>query len=436
MPCAKGTVLPLVPNMIQDTSAQDTIIAPRKHALARRVAAWGGALLVVIAGTGVLVNSTGGAARSVSAARLQIATVAHGTLVRDSAVNGRVVAAISPTLYASAAATVTLKVSAGDKIKRGDILAELDSPELASQLKREQSSFEQLQAEVARQHILARKQQLLARRDADQAQIERLAAQRVYERIEQAGIAGVVAKNDFDKARDALQSAEIRSKHAAHAAALELDDVDLELRTRQSQLERQRIALDDAKRRVEDLKLRAPVDGMVGMIMVADRGVVAANTPLMTVVDLSRLEVELEIPETYAADVGSGMRAEVMIGDARVSGTVTAISPEVVRNQVLARVRFEGRQPSGLRQSQRVSARLLIEEKPGVLLLPRGSFVEHEGGRFAYVIENNIAYRRPVQLGALSVSSVEIVSGLKSGDKVVIAGTDAFEQADSVYIKD
>jgi HlyD family secretion protein len=67
-------------------------------------------------------------------------------------------------------------------------------------------------------------------------------------------------------------------------------------------------------------------------------------------------------------------------------------------------------------------------------MLPRGSFVENEGGRAAYVMEGGVAVRRPIQLGATSVSAVEIVSGLKVGDKVVIAGTDAFEDAERVSI--
>ena len=106
----------------------------------------------------------------------------------------------------------------------------------------------------------------------------------------------------------------------------------------------------------------------------------------------------------------------------------------MVRNQVLARVRFDGKQPAGLRQNQRLTARILIEEKPNVLMLPRGSFVENEGGRAAYVMDGSVAVRRPIQLGATSVSAVEILSGLKPGERVVIAGTDAFENAERVSI--
>jgi HlyD family secretion protein len=162
--------------------------------------------------------------------------------------------------------------------------------------------------------------------------------------------------------------------------------------------------------------------------------VVAANTPLMTLVDLSKLEVELEVPETYVADMGLGMTAEIQLGDTKATGKLAALSPEVVKNQVLARVRFDGAQPKGLRQSQRVTARLLIEERPNVVLLPRGPFVDSEGGRFAYVMQDGIAVRTPIKLGATSISAVEILSGVKPGDQVVIAGTDAFANAARVSI--
>jgi HlyD family secretion protein len=130
------------------------------------------------------------------------------------------------------------------------------------------------------------------------------------------------------------------------------------------------------------------------------------------------------------------MSAEVNIGTTRATGKLSALSPEVVRNQVLARVRFDGKQPAGLRQNQRLTARVLIEEKANVLMLPRGSFVENEGGRAAYVMDGNVAARRPIELGATSVSAVEILSGLQPGDRVVIAGTDSFESAERVSIND
>jgi HlyD family secretion protein len=420
--------------MIRDTSSQDAVITAAPAQKFKRRAIWTGAVVLAVAGAAMLLSAWRGSEHSVSAARLRIAEVSRGTLIRDASVNGRVVAAISPTLYSTAQSTVTLKTNAGDNVRKGDVLAILESPDLADAFKREQSSYSQLEAEVARQHILARKQKLLAQRDADTAEIDRLSAQRTLERYESVAQVGIIAKIDYQKAKDALNSAQIRASHAARAAALEGDDVALALKTKLNELDRQRLSLANAQRRFDELTVRAPVDGFVGTLNVQNRSVVAANTPLMTLVDLSKLEVELEVPETYVADMGLGMSAEILLGDIRATGKLSALSPEVVKNQVLARVRFDGVQPKGLRQSQRVSARLLIEEKPNALMLPRGPFVESEGGRFAYVMQDGVAVRTPIRLGATSISAVEILSGVKPGDKVVIAGTDTFANAARVSV--
>jgi len=360
--------------------------------------------------------------------------VTRGTLVRDAAVNGRIVAAVSPTLYAPAMSTVTLKIRAGDKVKKGDVLAVLDSPELSNQLAREQSSLDQLEAEVARQRILAQKQNLIARRDSDEADVNRISAERILQRTEKGYKAGAIAEVDYLRAKDALKTAEIRSKQATQASSLDIQDAGLELQTKQSQLTRQRLQVADIQRRVDELKVRAPVDGVIGTLSVTDRAVVAANTALMTVVDLSQLEVELEVPETYADDLGLGMSTEITLGTVVAKGKLSAISPEVVRNQVLVRVRFEGEQPKGLRQNQRLNARILIEEKPDVVLVARGPFVEQGGGRFVYVDQGGIAVKTPVEIGAISINAVEILSGLKVGDKIVISGSDTFQNAERVQI--
>jgi HlyD family secretion protein len=420
--------------MIRDTSSQDAVLTPAPARRFKQRALWIAGFVVAVAGAAMLLSAWRGSEHSVSAARLRIADVTRGTLVRDASVNGRVVAAISPTLYSTAQSTVTLKTNAGDTVKKGDVLAILESPDLADALKREQSSYSQLEAEVARQQILAKKQKLLAQREADTAEIDRLSAQRTLERYESVGQVGIIAKIDFQKAKDALSSAQIRASHAAKAAGLEGEDVALALKTKVNELDRQRLSLANAQRRFDELTVRAPVDGFVGTLNVQNRSVVAANTPLMTLVDLSKLEVELEVPETYVADMGLGMTAEIQLGDTKATGKLSALSPEVVKNQVLARVRFDGVQPKGLRQSQRVTARLLIEEKPNVVMLPRGPFVESEGGRFAYVMQGAIAVRTPITLGATSVTAVEIRSGVKVGDKVVIAGTDAFNNAARVSV--
>ena len=88
------------------------------------------------------------------------------------------VAAVAPTLYAPAPGTVTFAVNAGDAVQKDQVLAELVSPELKNTLSREQASLESLEVEVARARIQNKQAQLTARRTADQAEVDRAAAQR------------------------------------------------------------------------------------------------------------------------------------------------------------------------------------------------------------------------------------------------------------------
>jgi HlyD family secretion protein len=422
------------PTPIRDTAAQDRPLdQPRSHRRLRR-AALAVAALAIVGLAAAAVARWASAERSVDAERLRIAEVTRGTLVRDAAVNGRVIAAVSPTLHAPVPGTVALVIRAGDTVARGDVLATIDSPELTSELEAERSTLAQLEAQLGSARIASDQQRLQALREADEAAIALTAATREKQRADAAWKVGVIPEVEHLRANDALETARVRDKNARAAAKLAGRSAGFDLTTAQKQHERQRIAVAELERRVGELTVRAPVDGVVGTLSVSDRAVVAANAPLMTIVDLSRLEVELEVPETYADDLGLGMTAEVKIGATTAAGTLSALSPEVVDNHVLARVRFAGEQPPGLRQSQRVAARILIEERPDVVMLPRGPFLDAHGGRHAYVVDDGVAVRRPIRAGATSVSAVEILEGLAPGERVVIAGSEALEDAATVRI--
>ena len=77
---------------------------------------------------------------------------------------------------------------------------------------------------------------------------------------------------------------------------------------------------------------------------------------------------------------------------------------------------------------------MLIEHKPDVVLVQRGPFFDEDGGRYAFVVRDGIAERRPVKFGATSLEAIEILDGLKPGERIVIAGTDAFEDAERIRV--
>jgi HlyD family secretion protein len=423
---------------IRDTSAQDTAIDPapaRKRRLRILIASAVGALVLIAIAMPAFVRWLD-AEISVPRERVRIAKVTRGPFVRDTSAQGVVVAAVSPTLFSPAAGYVTYSVQAGDTVKKGQVLGMVSSPQLENELAREQATAESLEVAVARQAIETRKELLTNQQTKDNAEVSIRAAERELKRAEEAWQSRAISQRDYEKARDDLTTARLAHEHAIENAALEKESLEFELKTRRLERDRQRLLVQDLNRRVDELTLRSPVDGVVGTLAVNQKAAVAANAALISVVDLTAFEIEFQLPESYADDIGLGMQAEVAYGQKNYAATVTAISPEVKQNQVTGRLRFSGEVPPGLRQNQRVSSRIILEAHDDALTVQRGSFVDSGGGRVAYVVEDGLARRTPIRLGATSISAVQIASGLEDGDEIIISGTDTFGDAEIVRLTD
>jgi HlyD family secretion protein len=422
---------------IRDTAGQDLRMSTSTGTGKRRgrqlaIAAGG---IAVLALAGWVAKSWVGGANSFDAARLRIATVTRGDLVRDISAEGKVIAANSPTLYAIAAGTVRLSIVAGDKVTLGQALASIDSPELRSKLVQEESTLASFEAAASRAQLDAKIAHSNAQRALDQATVDRTAASRDLERFQRAFEGGAVPKNDLNRAQDMMKKAEIGLLAAQRDFQLQSAGAGLDARNKQLQAQRQRAVVDEARRQVDALTLRAPFDGQVGQVQVPQGTQVVTNGPVLSVVDLSKFEVEIKVPESFARDLGIGMPAQISANNAQYAGEIAAVSPEVVNGEVTARVRFaKGKQPPELRQNQRLSVRIVMDTRHNVLMVERGPFVEQDGGNAAYVMAGSSAVRRAIRTGASSLSNVEIRSGLKPGDRVVVSGTDQFHNAEKVRI--
>ena len=374
---------------------------------------------------------------SVPFERIRTATVTRGDLIRDVSVQGRVVAAISPTLYATASGTITLHVDAGEQVMAGQVLASVESPELTNQLEQAETSLAQRKLELDRQRIDTRQQALEKRKAADLAEVAVVAARREMRRAEEAKELGVIPLIDYEMAADDLRNAELAYTHAIADADLHDERLSFELRASDFEVDAQELVVENLRRQVYDLSIKSPVNGIVGDLLVDQKAAVSRDTPAVMVVDLSRFEIDVMIPESYADDLAIGMDAQITVGGQRYDGQLVAVSPEVVNNQVASRVRFVGDSPTGLRQNQRLTTRILLAEHADVLMVQRGQFLDSGGGRLAYVVtEERVAERRQIRTGARSLGAVEIIAGLEPGETIVVSNLDPFRGADTVLLTD
>ena len=421
--------------MIRDTSATDRLVEVKPKRKRRLILAGAGVVVLLVLvwlapGIGRLFSASG----SVSASRLSFATVERGLFVRDIAAEGKVVAAVSPTLYAPSGGAVTLQVRAGDTVKKGQVLAIIVSPELTNKLAREESNADAMQVDYLRAQIDARKQRSALQKAFDNAKIDQQTAERDLDRYQKAFSEGAVPSMDVDRAKDTLDKANITVAHARSDLGMDNDSLNFDIQSKKLAHDRQLLLVADLKRQVDDLDVRSPVDGQVGQLFIAEKATVAKDAQLLSVIDLSALQVEMQVPESFARDLGIGMTGEISGNGNTWKGIVSAISPEVVNGEVAARLRFDGATPKQLRQNQRLSVRVLLDRRENVLTVQRGSFVDESGGRYAYVVRDGIASKTPIRVGASSIDKVEILEGLKQGDRIVISGTDNFKGAARVAI--
>ncbi len=399
------------------------------------IAAGAGVVLLSLAAIPTLRRWTK-AERTVSLASLRIGTVERGDLVRDASAQGKVVAALHPTLFAPAQGIVSLSVKAGDTVKKGQLLARIESPELMSRLMQERSTLLSMQSALGRQRILARQSAAKSAQDIDVLEVKLSAAERLMDRADRTFKEGLLNKTDYEKAKDDLKIAQYELRNAKGAALLDKETAEFDIRDKEALERREASVVGELQRQVSELTIAAPFDGMVASVAVQDRDSVPAATPVLMLVNLATYEVEITVPENYGADLAPGAEARIFYEGREYPGKLTTISPEVKDSQVKGIVVFAGESPSGLRQSQRVSVRLLFETRKGVLKLPRGPFLESGGGRAAWVVDaSGVATRREIQTGAVSVAEVEVARGLAEGERVILSDTTEFGPAKNVLVR-
>jgi HlyD family secretion protein len=421
---------------MRSTSGQDRVIANTSIPYRKTLVGAALAIMIIVSLVYAWPNLTRlfNADQTISETQLRFAKVQVGDLQRDVSVQGKVIAANSPTLFTPSSGIVSLQIKAGDKVREGQELASIYSPELTNKLSQEGATYDQLAIEVGR-HRIQIKSSLLNNQQAIELALVNLEASKVEKNRAELSIQdSLISQRELEEKVAAFKRADLAYRHALQNHQLQKESMEFDLKSKQSQLERQEFVVTNLRRQVANLSIISPTDGIIGSVNIREKDTVTLNAPLLTIIDLSIFEVEVKIPENYADDLGIGLKTEISFNGQTHMGEVTAISPEVFEGQVVGRIRFAQSNLAGLRQNQRVTARVLIESKENVLKVKRGAFVESGGGRIAYVVSNQSATKRKIQLGARSIGEVEVLSGLEQGDEIIISSISQFNDSELISI--
>jgi HlyD family secretion protein len=320
---------------------------------------------------------------------------------------------------------VRYHVEAGQAVQKDQLLASIDSPALQASLLQEQSALDAARAEADRQGVANQRAILEKQRALDDARIAQTAAKRERTRADRAFELKAISEVDFLRAQDALAAADIQVAHGEKDVLLERSALALELRQRQSLVAQQNARVQALQVQAHALQMRAPFAGLVGALAASERAQLAQDAPVLALVDLGALELSLSLSEIYGAQLKAGLGAAVDYEGNTLRGEVRSVAAEVSGGQIALRIRLQDPLPAGLKQNQKLLARVEFERREQALSIARGAYLDELAGRAIWVRVGDRIERRSLEIGAIGAERVEVLRGLQAGDSVVLSSVKA-----------
>lgn len=402
----------------------------------RLILAGGGSLL--LAAIVIVVMRMGPALPVLQRSSLWIDTVQRGDMLREVRAPGTLVPRDIHWLAAQTSAQVaSIVVWPGTHVEPDTVLLRLSSPQVESDLRSAKVQVAAAKAQVAAKRAELQSQLLDLRSAQAQAQSEFASARVKGDADAKAMVSNLIPRVQFEQEQIALRQLQqrvgverervqafrtgIAAQVAAAEAELQLQESHLTLRQRQS----------------DALDVRAGIAGTLQQVAVQEGQQVAAGTDLARVARGDVLIARLRVPEVQAKDVAIGMSVQVNTYNGMIAGTVTRIDPAVVDGSVQVDVTPRGKLPAGARPDLSVDGRIRIERLAKVLSVGRPAQVEADSEVKLFRLDpsGNTATRVPVRVGVTSVDRIQILRGLKPGDRLILSDTSQWDTYDRVKLE-
>ncbi|MGH8083761.1 MAG: efflux RND transporter periplasmic adaptor subunit [Lysobacter sp.] len=407
----------------------------RRKQLRRRILT--GFTAVTLAGATIGAIALTSSAPTVQASDVLIDTVQRGRFSRKVRGPGTLVPGQMRWVIARTDASVErLLVRPGASVKADSPIIELSNPEVQERLLAASAAFaaaagdhDALQADL-QSDLLERQLELAAiAGEHAAAEVEEEASRRALE-------SGVLAEVQYRKAAIALQQSTKRVRIAEQRVLQARTSIQAQLRASRARLDQ--LASTRALRQLEAdaLRITAGIDGVVQQIGAEEGQRVTSGSNLARIAGEGALIAELRIPETQAADLAVGQATTIGIGRSRVPGRVRRINPVVEQGTILVEVDLTGPLPDGARPGQSVDGSVLTEQLADVLYTgrPVNASPQSESSIFKLVAPGT-AQRAPVRFGKDSVNQIQVVDGLKEGDRVILSDMSEFDEFNEVSVE-
>lgn len=312
---------------------------------------------------------------------------------------------------------------AGTTVTKDTVILELSNQELQNSLVESEWNVKAAEADLQDLRVRLERDKLVQKAKAAQIQSEAVQAELKAERDEKLFKDGLTAELTVKLSRATADELKHRLQIEQESLRSIDDMIRAQIESKRVGIERLRAAYALKRKQVEDLRVRAGVDGVLQELSVQVGQRVTLGTVLAKISQPWRLKAELKIPETQVNEIRIGMKADVDTRNGIIPGLVARIDPAAVNGTVTVDVRLSGELPPSARPDLSVDGTIEIEKLNDVLNVGRPVIGQANAtiSLFRYTPDGKEAERVQVKLGRISVNAVEVISGLKLGDRVILS---------------
>ena len=320
-------------------------------------------------------------------------------------------------------------VNRGARVRKGQLLALLENKDLSAAAVQSKGEYEQAQAAYETTTVASVPEEVhKAKLDADAARQSLEAEEKVYAARKNLYQQGALPRKEFDAAAVSLTQARNTYEIAQqHLNSLLKTAKAQELKSAQGQLSAAKGKYQGAQAQLSYSEIRSPISGVVTDRPLYPGEMATAGTPLLTVMDLSHVIAKAHIPQAEAALLKVGDAAEVKTPNSEepIPGKVAVVSPALDPNSTTVEVWVDARNPhQELKPGTSVTISMLAQTIPDALTVPASALLTESDGTTSLMVVGNDsrAHQRDVKAGVKQDNQVQIVSGVKQGERVVTAG--------------
>lgn len=414
----------------------DTIIEKKRGFRRKHWGYAGGGVLLVVLVLYLVFRDTSSALR-VERDRLTIEIVEKGEFNDYIRVIGHVMP--SRIIYIDAVEGGRVEeriVEEGTMVKKGDVILRLSNPLLNISIMQSEADLAYQENELRNTRINMEQERLRLKQERIGLATDLTLKKRRAEQYKRLFAKELVAKEEYLQAQEAYALAEEQLKVVDERIVQDERFREMQVKSLDENIANMKRSLTLVRERLENLKIKAPVDGQLGNLDAQIGQSINAGERIGQVITAD-LKIQAPIDEHYVERVMPELPAGFERDGRNYQLVVTKVYPEVKEGQFKTDMIFTGNRPENIRAGQTYHINLQLGDPVTSLLVPRGSFFQVTGGDWIYVLDDDgvTARRRKIRIGRQNPQYYEVLEGLQEGEQVVTSGYDTFGDNERLIIK-